>query len=388
MLLDESRRRFEQRFGSAPRAGARAPGRVNLIGEHTDYNQGLVLPCAIDRSCVAWVTPRTDSRVRVDSREQETLAEFDSREERPEARGEWGDFVQGIVVALREAGFDLDGFDLSISSDVPMGAGLSSSAAMELAIVTARDACLGLGLQSIERARVAHAAEKGFVGVECGIMDPFTSALARRGHALRIDCRDETIEYVPLPSEQVVILVADSGVRRSLASGNYADRVLECHDAFEAARRAGIGGEDARSLRDYGVDDLDPLEAVLPDLLIRRARHVITENARVEMACKALHDSDIERLGVLLQQGMKSLRVEFDVTTPELDALCQIGDELAGCYGSRLTGAGFGGCTIHLVAPEAAEAVAAAIESGFEVRFGRRPRIYRVESADGAAPLE
>ncbi|MCH8133075.1 MAG: galactokinase [Myxococcales bacterium] len=388
MLVDESRHRFEQRFGSAPRAGARAPGRVNLIGEHTDYNQGLVLPCAIDRDCVAWVTPRTDSRVRVDSREQATLAEFDSRQQRPEARGEWGDIVQGIVLSLREAGFDLDGFDLSISSDVPVGAGLSSSAAVELAVVTALDACLGLGLQSIERARVAHAAETGFVGVKCGIMDPFTSALAKRGHALRIDCRDETIEYLPLPSERVAILVADSGVRRSLASGNYGDRVLECHDAFEAARGAGIGGVDARSLRDYGVGDLDALEAALPAVLIRRARHVITENARVELACEALRNSDIERLGVLLCQGMKSLQVDFDVTTPELDALCQVGDALAGCYGSRLTGAGFGGCTIHLVAPEAAEAVAAAIESGFEAHFGRRPRIDRVESADGAAPLE
>ncbi|TDJ18593.1 MAG: hypothetical protein E2O69_06710 [Deltaproteobacteria bacterium] len=172
-----------------------------------------------------------------------------------------------------------------------------------------------------------------------------------------------------------------------MASGNYGDRVLECHDAFEAARGAGIGGVDARSLRDYGVGDLDALEAALPAVLIRRARHVITENARVELACEALRNSDIERLGVLLCQGMKSLQVDFDVTTPELDALCQIGDALPGCYGSRLTGAGFGGCTIHLVAPEAAEAVAAAIESGFEVRFGRRPRIDRVESAAGASPL-
>jgi len=371
---------FEVRFGSPPDAGARAPGRVNLIGEHTDYNEGLVLPCAIDRAAVAWVARRPGTRARVHSREQREPAGFDVAALR--RRGDWLDYVQGVVAALREDGVALTGFDLMLASDVPLGAGLASSAALTLAVVTALDASQGLGLDARARARAAQRAERGFVGVACGIMDPLASALGRRDHALRLDCRDTSVEVVPWPADQAQLLVAHSGVSRELARGGYGERVAECRRALEALRASGLR---IAALRDLAPERLPELR--LEARLLRRVRHVVTENARVDAFCAALRAADLAACGALLREGMASLRDDFAVSAPELDALCEAADGLPGVYGSRLTGAGFGGCTLQLVAPEAAQAVAAALAAAFERRFGRRPPIWPVRPAEGATLL-
>jgi galactokinase len=376
---------FARCFGRAPELGARAPGRVNLIGEHTDYNEGWVLPCAIDRDTRVLAARRDDSRLRVRSRERAETREFDSRE--LVKQGDWIDYLQGVVSALAERGHAVRGLDLLVESDVPPGSGLSSSAALGVAFATVLDLALDIGLDAEARARIAHRGETGFVGVACGILDPFASALGRRDHALRLDCRSARASLVPLPPARLAWLVAHSGVARRLADAGYGDRVAECRRAFEAARDAGLAPPGARALRDLAPADLPALERGLEPLLFRRARHVITENARVLRFAEAIAAGDLETAGALLREGMASLRRDFEVSTPELDALCEIADALPGVYGSRLTGAGFGGCTLHAVAPEAADRVAEQLARAFERRMGRRCPVSRVRPADGAGAL-
>jgi len=380
-LLDE----FQSRFGRAPAAGARAPGRVNVIGEHTDYNEGLVLPCAIDRGTIALVHPRADGRVRVFSRECSELAVFDERS--PGRRGDWVDYVRGVFAALREAGFAPGGFDIAVASDLPLAAGLSSSAALALAVLTAVDRCLALGIDATRRCLLARRAEVGFVGVPCGVMDFLASGLARRDHLLRIDCRSLDVAQVPWPAARAGLLVADSGTRRSLAAGALAKRRAECLEALEAVRRAGVLHPEARALRDVEPDRLGALERALPGRLFRRLRHVVRENERVMASCSALAAGDVARLGALLRDGMRSLQEDFEVSTPELDALCRIADAAPGVHGSRLTGAGFGGCTIHLVEPSAAPEVARRLAAEYARCTGHRARIFAVSPGDGAGAL-
>jgi galactokinase len=377
---------FHERFGRAPETLVRAPGRVNLIGEHTDYNEGLVLPCAVDRETVVAVGPRDDRSFRVFSREQGEVRGFEA--DRLERGGAWDDYVRGVVFALEERDVVLPGADLALASEVSPGSGLSSSAALTVGVVAALDRCHALGLGPLERARIAHRAESGFVGVPCGIMDPWASALGRRDTALRIDCRSESVTHVPLPVGRVSLLVAHSGVGRRLAEGGYADRRGECATALAAARRAGVAPPGARALRDLEEEDLPALSRVLEPHLLRRVRHVLGENRRVDAVVSALECGDLAAVGALLSEGQRSLRDDFEVSVAELDTLCAIADRHAGVYGSRLTGAGFGGCTLHLCAPGAAHDVAAALSRGFAERFGRHPAIQIVRASAGAEVVE
>jgi galactokinase len=358
--------RFRAECGRAPTAAVRAPGRVNLIGEHTDYNDGFVLPCAIDRDTFALAAPRTDGVFTARSREDAREVRFDGAQ--PQRPGGWGDYAYGVV------------------SDVPVGAGLSSSASLCVALVGALGAAFELQLDAGARAAVAHRAESGFVGVPCGVMDQLAVALGRRDCALHIDCRSLAVDAVPLPAS-LRILVADSGVRRRLAAGAYGDRRSECQEALRRAREAGIAPPDARALRDLGVGDLPALERALPPALARRARHVVREHERVRATAAALAAGDLPAAGAALRAGMASLRDDFEVSIPELDALCEIADALPGVYGSRLCGAGFGGCTIHLVDAEAAGEASRVLAQAFERRYGRRPPVHAVRAAEGASPL-
>jgi galactokinase len=379
---------FEARFGRAPELGARAPGRVNLIGEHTDYNEGLVLPCAIDRDTFALAARRDDGRFRVWTRDFEEVAGFAVAA--LERRGGWIDYVQGVVFALLERGIEIGGLDLAIGSRVPLQAGLSSSAALTISVITLINRVFDLELDVLTLARLAHRGESHFVGVGCGIIDPFACSMSRRGRALRIDCRTQVVSEVPVPSEAVRMLFAHSGVRRELAGDQsaYKQRVGECRAALEAARAAGVAPPGATMLRDLGLSDLPSLEAALDPVLLRRARHVLTENARVDSCCAALESGDLRVVGQVLIEGQRSLRDDFEASIPELDTLCSVADAHPGVFGSRLTGAGFGGCTLHLVEPAAADEVRHSLELGFERRFGRRPPILEVVASDGASELE
>jgi galactokinase len=393
-MREQMIRAFVQTFHRPPGFGARAPGRVNLIGEHTDYNEGWVLPCAIDRDTWVLGAHRSDGRFRVAARDLDEVDEFDGLG--PRRRGGWIDYLQGVVWELRRRGVALRGSDLLIGSRVPRESGLSSSAALGVATAAALDAGHGLGWSALEWARVALAAEREFVGVACGIMDPFASALGRRDCALLIDCRSQDTRLVPASASDFVLLVADSGVRRSLAASGagYAERVAECHAALDAARSAGVVPCEARALRDLHTSDLPALESALNPRLFRRARHVVSENERVSAVCTRLEAASrsepgaLQAVGERLKDGQRSLRDDFEVSTPELDALCAIADRQPGVYGSRLTGAGFGGCTLHLVAGSASQRLERVLASEFERRFGRRPEIWEVHPADGASLVE
>lgn len=383
--IDRAARAFHRAFGRAPEVAARAPGRVNWIGEHTDYEEGLVLPSAIDRDTLVLGAHGPGDSLEVES---EALGRAGFRCTAPRRAGAWIDYVQGVVWALSERGHELGGASLWIGSRVPAGAGLSSSAALGVGVAFALDALFGLGLGARELALVAHRGENAFVGIGCGILDPFASALGRAGSALRIDCRDQSVREVRLGGDVPVLLVAHSGVERRLAEGGYRERVDDCRAAFAAARQGGLVPASATALRDLRSEDLEALARLVEPRLLRRARHVISENARVDRMASALEAGDLETVGRLLGQGQASLRDDFEVSVAELDLLCELADAEPGAIGSRLTGAGFGGCTLHLVRAEAADEVAARIQSGFEARFGRRPEVHRLRPSDGAALLE
>jgi len=374
-------------FGREPEAGlaVQAPGRVNLIGEHTDYNGGLVLPCAIDRGTVAVAARRSDALLRVHSTTLAATGEIDAS---VFARGRgWLDYVAGVVAAFRSEGLPVPGLDIALASDLPRESGLSSSASLEVAIATLLDVAGHAGLDGATRARLAHRAENEFVGVPCGRMDQLASALGQPSAALRIDCRDFSVRAVPLPGERMRVLIVDSGVRRQLADGDYGRRRAECEAGLAAAREAGIAPPGAQTWRDVEPARLAELERALDPPLFRRARHLLTENARVDATCDALASGDLARVGALLHEGQRSLRDDFEVSRVELDVLCELGEAAPGCYGSRLTGAGFGGCTIHLVEPSRAADVGASIARGFAQRFGRDPAMQLVAPAAGASPL-
>jgi galactokinase len=362
-----------------------APGRVNLIGEHTDYNGGLVLPFAIDRRTVAIAARRTDARLRVHSTSLDATGEIDPVA--PVKHRDWTDYVAGVAAIFAREGIAVPGLDVAIASDLPREAGLSSSASLEVAIATLLGIASGRALDAATRARIAHRAENEFVGVPCGRMDQLASAFGRRDHALRIDCRDFSVRPVPLPADRVRVLLVDSGVRRRLTGGDYGRRRAECEEGLARARETGLAPRDAATWRDVDPARLGDLAHTLAPLHFRRARHVLTENARVDATCAALERGDVAGAGALLRAGMASLRDDFEVSCAELDALCAIADATPGCFGSRLTGAGFGGCTIHLVDPARADAVADAVRRGYAERVGRTPAIWTVTAADGAGPL-
>jgi galactokinase len=345
----------------------RAPGRVNLIGEHTDYNEGFVMPAAIEFAAYVEVNQRADRRLVVHSENYSESKEFNLDDPEPCACGHWSDYVRGVAVTLERAGRHITGADLRVRSDVPMGAGLSSSAAFEVA--TALALLRDVQLDKTTLAKLCQRAENEFVGVRCGIMDPFIACQAKAGHALMLDCR--TLEYrlAPLP-RGVKLVIANTMVRHSLAGGEYNRRRAECE---EGAAHFG------RSLRDVTVGELERERGGLAEIVYRRCRHVITENARVIAAAVALEQGDLQRFGELMYQSHRSLRDDFEVSCAELDALVDITGSVPGVYGSRMTGGGFGGCTISLVQEQHVEA--------FREAAGQIAAVYVSGAAGGAGEL-
>jgi galactokinase len=352
---------------SAPRL-FRAPGRVNLIGEHTDYNEGLVLPAAIDLECRARVTPATDGRLT--ARSLDLAREQSWALDGWERHGDWSDYVAGVAVELRGLGVRVPACHLEISSTVPMGAGLSSSAALEVAVALALSALAGADLPALEIARACHRAENRFVGLQCGIMDQFISLLARENHALRLDCRSLDYRVTPLPAGCQIVTV-NTLVRHELAASEYNLRRQECRRA-----EALLGC----ALRDATLAQTE----ALPEPERRRARHVISENLRVDQFIGACAAGDLAYAGELLYRSHASLRDDYQVSCPELDLLVEAARGIAGVWGARMMGGGFGGSTINLLRPEVFETFRDRISSEYQSRFGRAPQIYRCRTAPGA----
>ena len=356
-----------------PEVLVRAPGRANLIGEHTDYNRGYVLPVALELATFLAGTRREDV-VRLRSLDEPGEVVIDLERTGGKVGG-WGGYVLAVVRALIEEGVPIEGLQGVIGSSVPPRAGLSSSAALEVAIATA----LAPNLAPARKAEICRRAEHDYVGVRVGIMDQLASAAARAEHALLIDCSDNSIEHVPMPHE-LIVLVVDSGTQRDLQSSAYNDRRKDCE---EAARALGVS-----SLREIELHDLEAGQARMSTDAFRRARHVVTENDRVLATVRALSAADFDEVGDLFAASHQSYARDFDASLDEIDALVDIARGTPGVIAARLTGGGFGGCTVNLIQREAAWAATDSIVTAYEYVVGRRARWWRSEAAAGAGPVD
>lgn len=370
--------RFRERFGAEPRVFV-ASGRLNLLGEHVDYHGGPVLPVAMDRGVCVAARARSDGRLRLVSLDFEPELEVALDSPPPPSALGWAAYpVAAVLEAVR--GRARNGFDLAFGGDLPIGAGLSSSAAILVAVIHAARAILGLETDPVGVARAAHRAESEAVGVRCGIMDPFAIALGRPGHALWLDCRDGSHEWVPIAGAPADLVVLDSGTRRSLLDGRYNERVAESSAALEKLR-ARLPG--LRCLAEVTAAQLEESQGGLGELELRRARHVVSEVGRVRRGREHLRDGELREFGRLLLQSHRSLRDDYEVSTDRLDALVEIASAREDCFGARLTGAGFGGCAFALVRGGAAGPFGAAVGEAFERRFGERPAIHAVGTGGG-----
>ena len=346
---------FHQAFnGQSPSLIARAPGRINLIGEHTDYHDGFVLPAAIDREVLIAAGPRSDQTLQVLATAYNEHATIDLRTLQVAGlagKTRWTDYIAGTAWALGEAGHKLVGTNMAVRSDVPIGAGLASSACLEMAVARALCAIGGIPWDAVVMAKLARKAENAFVGVHCGIMDQLVSGIGVAGHALLLDCRSLTVEPVTIPAD-LSIVVMDTGIRRTLDTTEYAARRDACTVALSATQERQA---DIRTLRDVDLPLLESIRQEVGITTFRRAAHVIAENARPAQLATALTVGDWQLAGRLINASHASLRDLYEVSTPELDLITDLAKDTAGCYGARMTGAGFGGSAIALVTADAAK---------------------------------
>jgi galactokinase len=396
---------YTEQYGAAPQGIAEAPGRVNLIGEHVDYNDGLVLPFAIDRSALCAWGPADDGDVRVWSHEYDGWDRFPSADvpgpgvvtippllerrmgpmrvtEQAEAAAQWSDYVRGVVDVLVRTGHGIGGVRLGIAGDVPQGAGLSSSAALEVSVAGAmRDAFL-LPIDDVALARLCQRAENEYVGVQSGIMDQFASVLSKRDHALLIDCRTLGYEHVPLRLDQhgLSVVIANSGVARELASSAYNERRHECETAVIELRQR-LGRPELASLRD--VTSAEVASVGIDTTPLRRARHVVGEIARVATAAEALRADDFVAFGELMGESHRSLRDDYAVSSEQLDLLVGLASAQEYVVGARLTGAGFGGCTVNIVRSDAIERFERDVMAAYRERTGLAAEVYVTAACDG-----
>ena len=375
---EQANRSFEAHFGVAPTVIKKAPGRVNLIGEHTDYNDGFVFPAAINFHTAVAAAPRDDRIINVVAHDEgnqrvefniDDAAQFDQE-------ATWSNYVRGVVDELKVAGFGLKGANLAISGNVPLGAGLSSSAALEMAVISALITLSGEEIAAADAAKIGQAAENNFVGCNCGIMDQMISATGIAGHALLLDCRDLSLQPTPLPKD-LAIVVINSNLRRALVDGEYNDRRAQCE---QAARHF-----DIPALRDLTLERLVAAKAQLDPVVFRRARHVVTENQRTMAMSDALSSSDMQTISRLMAESHQSMRDDFEITTPEIDALVKIVKTTVGENGGvRMTGGGFGGCIVALMPSAEVSHALAAVKSDYPEIAGRAASAYICQAADGA----
>jgi len=362
----------------------RAPGRVNLIGEHTDYNDGFVMPAAIDLYTQVAIKPRDDRTLCIYSENFSESCEFDLDEPAPIARAHWSDYVRGVAIILEGAGYKLCGADLAIKSDVPIGAGLSSSAAIEVAAGLAMLENSGIEIDRVELANLCRQAENEFVGLRCGIMDQFISCCGRAGTALMLDCRSLDYRLLRIPNH-VRLAICNTMVKHELAASEYNTRRAECEAAVRHfKKRLPV----VRALRDVTLDDLASLGGELSDSLMRRCRHVIIENARVAETAKAFELGDLEALGPWMTESHRSLRDDYQVSCEELDVMVELAGQVEGVYGSRMTGGGFGGCTINLVNADRVAQFKESITRGYQQATGISPQIIVCSAAGGARRID
>ncbi len=376
--LEDFRQDFRNRYGYRPEVFS-APGRVNLIGEHTDYNDGYVLPCAIDKRTYVGCISRDDGMINVHSRTIDKSAAFtpgDSKREKG-----WSLYVRGMAEVMLRRGHRVKGADLLIDSDIPFGAGLSSSAALEISVGLALASIGGKTIDMVDLAFTGQEVEHNYLGVRSGIMDQFTSALGKAGNALFIDCRSLAFQHVPLDLSQVTLVVCGSKVEHELAASEYNTRREECEKGVELLRAE---FPTVRALRDVSEDEFSRVENKLPEVIRRRCRHVITENVRTRRSKDARMDGDMKHFGELMYQSHRSLKEDYEVSCDELDMLVESAAEIDGVLGARMTGGGFGGCTVNLVRSDRVADFTTIVSKRFEEAFGRETEIFTAVPSDGA----
>ncbi len=377
--MDDLIRSHLEEYGQDPNIIAQAPGRVNLIGEHTDYNEGFVLPMAIDYYVRVALSRRKDQHLRFFSSDLQDRKRTSLSNLRFKKEDRWANYPKGIISVLLNRGYDIGGLSFTVMGNVPIGVGLSSSAALEVATAYAVQKLLGIEISGPELARLAQEAENSFVGVQCGIMDQFVSRMAQAGSAMFIDTRNMEYRHIPINLLTVKILITNSSVPRSLVDSEYNQRRAECEKCVSllSARKSG------RSLRDYSAADLRDSMGLIPETTRKRCLHVVEENERVREAEGALKKNDIISFGKLMNRSHESLRDQYEVSCPELDWLVKRAWETEGVYGSRMTGAGFGGCTVTLIEEEAIPKYEARLEA-YEKIFSFKPETFLCHPADGA----
>ncbi|MDQ4120618.1 MAG: galactokinase [Acidobacteriota bacterium] len=379
------RSKFQETYNREPRI-FRAPGRVNLIGEHVDYNDGFVLPMAIDREAVVAAAPRRDSLFKIYALDVDQAKEFDLNSEPQRMRGSWLDYIEGTIRLLKEKFPKLTtGADICFSSSVPIGAGLSSSAAIEIAFGFTVLTLNEIGVNRIVLARAAQQAEHEYVGAKIGIMDQMTSALGKAGHALLIDCRLLDAKPIPLNFKDAQIVVCDSGVKHDLATSEYNTRRAECEEGLQILRTKMPG---VRALRDVSSVEFEKYQTLLPETIRKRCRHVIGEIKRTTQAAEMLKFGRAEDFGKLMYESHISLRDDYAVSSPELDFLVETARSINGVFGARMTGGGFGGCTVNLVGKSAISEFQENLRHEYVLKFGITPKIYIVEASDGAGEIK
>jgi galactokinase len=379
MESKELAQHFTGRFGAQP-AIFSAPGRVNLIGEHTDYNEGFVMPSAIGFRTRVAISVRPERKLLIQSREFPESFEFDLDNLPRQATGGWCDYVLGIAVVLQQSGHALQGANLLVRSDIPMGAGLSSSAAIEVATALALISLNGANFSLAEVAKLCQHTENAFIGARVGIMDQFVACMGKAGHALLLDCRSLEFELIPIP-DGVRMVVCNTMVKHQHASGEYNQRRKECEEAVKILANWYPG---IRALRDVSIDQLVRHSKDVPDKIYNRCRHVVEENERVRAGARCLRAGNLSGFGELMRESHRSLRDLYEVSCRELDVMVEAAEDLPGCYGGRMTGGGFGGSTINLVDAANAEAFAGQISDRYQRATGVQPAVYICAAADGA----
>jgi galactokinase len=382
MDIESLKQEFRKLYGSQPQV-FRAPGRVNLIGEHTDYNEGFVMPAAIDFSTWAAVALRSDSSFNLRSHAFAEPVSFNFADGQ-QPRHNWSDYAVGIVEQIKQSGQRLSGADILIHGEVPIGAGLSSSAAIEVVIALS---LLTLSRHLVDRTQLAllcQRAENEFVGMRCGIMDQFISCNGQRDHALMLDCRSLAFELLPLPPSTRMV-ICNTMVKHQHAAGEYNERRAACEEGVRILQR---DRSEIRSLRDVSLEYLERNRDEFPDVIYRRCRHVVTENTRVQRAAIMLREGNLNGFGELMGQSHRSLRDDYEVSCRELDILVEIACRQPGLHGARMTGGGFGGCTINLVSAEHAASFRQGVATAYEQATGLAPEIYICTAADGASHVE
>jgi len=377
--IDEIRNAFREKYRRNCEI-YRAPGRVNLIGEHTDYNDGFVMPAAIDKYTWVAIASREDRKIRLQSTHFPDTAEFDLDAPDPKREGKWSDYPHGVAVMLERAGHRLRGADIVIHGEVPIGAGLSSSAAIEVSTGLALADQAGIPIDREELAKICQRAENEFVGMRSGLMDQFISCFGEAERAMMLDCRSLEFKLLPIP-KKTSLMVCNTMVKHELGKSEYNTRRAECEEGVKILARK---RPEIKALRDVSLDELENESDEIPKNIYKRCHHVITENQRVIDAADSLEAGDLNRFGELMYASHESLRNDYEVSCEELDVMVDLASKLPGVYGARMTGGGFGGCTVNLVESDKADDFQKAIATGYEDRTGIKPDIYRFIPAAGA----